>query len=601
MEAVAVVRRRVISKTKTESRMTEQAQMQRQKVARWVSSLLMPGRRPAFGIGEMISLAVFCGLVAWCIPHHESWFDETQAWLIAKSSTLFDLVVHRLHYEGAPALWHILLWCEYRLGISFLGMRWIAGAIAAAGAYVWLRYNPLPRVIGLVVPLGFFFVYQYSVVARTYVMCPVFAFSLMALYQDRKSKPLVFAVVAGLFANCSLHMAAFSCGLALMYARDRWALTASSAPVASGGERRGMPLRRGQLVVPAMVLLALLMGSAATAIPTADGSSTTSNPLVSGVRKVTPHAGVEAVQAASATTQLDMPVQLEAPPQGRLATWAWHKVALTPGASAKQVKQGKIFKKLLVLLTAITVPISTSNVLAGVLMVLLVMALWQAGLMITLAPWVLVQLCNVLIAGEAHHIGLVWVALLCSLWALSLEPVTHGPGELVRVALYGVTLVVALLQVGWSVHSIHGDLVDPYSGSQATAAWFRTLPAGTRIAGFDDDSVAVNAYLNSAPGHSPYMNQTLLYWPYSKTRDPSLWTEQTLAERPDVVTVKASSPEHPVMDQWVQLLGPSQMFTSQRTLHLLEVDGYHLTHRFCGHRFFRDAAEATDCRLIYER
>ena len=432
-------RRDAISRTKTESRTTEKLNLRRTRLAMLFSELMEPRYRTAIGLAEMLSLFLFCALLIWAIPHHESWFDETQAWLIARSSTLTDIVVHRLHYEGAPALWHILLWIEFHLHVSFLGMRWIAGAIAAAGMYLWLRYNPLPRLISLLLPLTYFFLYQYAVVARSYVLCPIFAFSPMALYQNRKSSPMLFCVLAGLFANCSLHMAAFSVGLVLMYARDRWSASNSELP----GSRN---LRR--YLAPAAVLLALLMASAATAVPTADGSSTTANPVVGGIRKITPHAGDPAIPAAATPAATEVQAQTEPPPQSALATMIWHKVNPGPNASHKVAIQGKEIKKLLVLLTAITTPISTSNLLAGLFLVLLLICLGRAHLWIALAPYVLVQLCNTLIAGEAHHLGLVWVALICAVWALSIDPVAHKKGERAPVALYAVLLLVVLLQVG---------------------------------------------------------------------------------------------------------------------------------------------------------
>jgi hypothetical protein len=151
--------------------------------------------------------------------------------------------------------------------------------------------------------------------------------------------------------------------------------------------------------------------------------------------------------------------------------------------------------------------------------------------------------------------------------------------------------------VGWSVHSIGADIRGPYSSSKATAAFLKQLPAGTRVAAFDDDSVTVNAYLDK----SPYFNQHVDYWPFSKTKDPSLFLEETIASDPDMVILKMGSPDSPVMNQWVTLSAPGTTFIAQAPLHLLQARGYQETHRFCGKRFFRNAAEFNDCRVIFER
>ena len=74
-----------------------------------------------------------------------------------------------------------------------------------------------------------------------------------------------------------------------------------------------------------------------------------------------------------------------------------------------------------------------------------------------------------------------------------------------------------------------------------------------------------------------------------------------MAQKPDMVILKMGSPDSPVMNQWVTLSSPDMVFIAERPLHLLQQAGYHETHRFCGHRFFRNASEFTDCRVIYER
>jgi hypothetical protein len=74
-----------------------------------------------------------------------------------------------------------------------------------------------------------------------------------------------------------------------------------------------------------------------------------------------------------------------------------------------------------------------------------------------------------------------------------------------------------------------------------------------------------------------------------------------MSEKPDVVSVKMSAPDHPVMDQWVKMTEPGVEYVSQVSLKYLNAYNYRETHRFCGQRFFRDTAESTDCRLIFER
>ncbi len=549
--------------------------------------IFTPKATPGFGVYEGISLAIYSLLLALCIPYHESWFDEAQAWMIARDSTLFDLFVHRLHYEGSPGLWHFLLWVAIRLGIPFLGMHVMAGCVAVLGAFVWLQYCPLPRVISLLMPFTFFLQYEYAVVARSYVLTPLFAYLLLALYQNRESSPMLFCIVSGLFANCSLHMAAFSAGLAIIYASDR--LRGKPSPL----------LAARKLLAPATVLVLFFVASAATAVPTADGSSTAANPVVETIRKSVSSQAV-LPQRENRGELVSVTAEAVPPKQNPIAQAVWR--AMSQGSSGNAspahhfVIDGRTIRHLLVVLTAATASVSTSNVLAIGFLCLLAVNLAQAHLWITLLPWLLIQCCNLLVVGEAHHFGLLWIALTCAIWGLSLEPVQSTRHLILRTALYVYLLVLVILQIGWSVHALRGDVMSAYSGSQQTSAFLASLPPHVRIAAFDDDSITVNAYLP----RSPYFNQHVDYWPFSRTKDPSLFLAQVIAEKPDVVSLKMSSPDQPVMYQWVKMTNPGAIFVDPVLLKLLLADHYHETHRFCGHRYFRDSSESTDCRLIFE-
>ena len=543
--------------------------------------------RPKFGWPETAILAVYSLLLALGIMHHESWFDEVQAWQIARDSSLYDLFVHRLHYEGAPGFWHFLLWCQIRVGLSFDGMRVVTGVLAATGVAVWLRYNPLPRLVSFLVPFTFFLQYQYAVIARSYALAPLFVFVLLTLYSNRRSSPYAFCIVAGLFANCSLHMAAFSAGLVVVYAVDRlW----------PRGEERTLTGRA--MLAPGMILASLFLVAPATAVPTADGSSTTSNPIVSSLRRLG-HKPV-ADTPALASSNIAAPANAAAipPEQGAIASAVWRAVALKPDATPKQALRAGIVKHILVLLTAITVPVSTSNFLALTFLGMLCWALIRIGKLIAMLPYVLVQACNTLISGEAHHLGLVWIALLAAQWVLALNWLPRSNAEKrVRVAFYLVTLVVVALQIGWSVHALRADWHGAYSGSKATAAYLGGLEPGTRVVAFDDDSITVNAYLP----HSPYENQTVDYWPFSRTKNPSLFFVDRVRTQPAAIILKLATPVQPVMNQWVTLVRPGTPAFDQDQFTVVTREGYRETHRFCGQRFFRNSAESVDCRVVFEK
>ena len=50
---------------------------------------------------------------------HEPWFDESQAWLIARCVSFKELFTYVPHYEGHPPLWHLILSVFAKNGAPF--------------------------------------------------------------------------------------------------------------------------------------------------------------------------------------------------------------------------------------------------------------------------------------------------------------------------------------------------------------------------------------------------------------------------------------------------------------------------------------------------
>ncbi len=137
--------------------------------------------------------------------HHEPWFDEAQAWLIARDNTLLGLVTAGVRYEGTPALWHLVLWGAQRSGLPYAGLWLVSCALAAGGAFIVLFKSPFPFWIRLGVVFSYFFAYQYSVVARSYALDLLFMPLLAWLFADRRARPLAYCAVLALIANTNAH------------------------------------------------------------------------------------------------------------------------------------------------------------------------------------------------------------------------------------------------------------------------------------------------------------------------------------------------------------------------------------------------------------
>ncbi|NOY23545.1 MAG: hypothetical protein GXO70_08565 [Acidobacteria bacterium] len=154
-------------------------------------------------------------LVFYTARFHEPWFDEAQSWLMVRDLNLWNLLAHHLRYEGHPSLWYLVLWLPVHMGLPYQWLPLIPAAIAVLTAWLVFRYAPFPPFITWMIPFGYYFVYQYAVIARSYVLIPLILSALAILYKKRLQRPVLFFVLITLLAHVSLHGTVIAAGLGL--------------------------------------------------------------------------------------------------------------------------------------------------------------------------------------------------------------------------------------------------------------------------------------------------------------------------------------------------------------------------------------------------
>ena len=163
-------------------------------------------------------LLVYSTVVIYAVGYHEKWADEAQAWLLARDLSLKTLWFHELRYEGTPGLWHTLLWVAQRVfhaGYDSFG--YIGAACAILGA-AWLVFRaPFPRAIRWLAAFSYFYVYQYAVVARPYVLFALFSLIIAERFRDGK-RPALFALSLAPLAMLTAHGSLMAFTLGIVYA-----------------------------------------------------------------------------------------------------------------------------------------------------------------------------------------------------------------------------------------------------------------------------------------------------------------------------------------------------------------------------------------------
>jgi hypothetical protein len=168
-------------------------------------------------VWKPVVLALYCVVLAIIAYHHEPWFDEAQAWLLARDASLPDLCLTYLRDEGTPGLWHILLMPLAKLGFPYWSMQFLAAASAILGAAMVLWLSPFPPLIRAVLPFTYFLLYQYAVVARSYVLLTPLLAGIAWFLPLARSKPWTFIALLSLLANVSIHGTLAAVGILLAY------------------------------------------------------------------------------------------------------------------------------------------------------------------------------------------------------------------------------------------------------------------------------------------------------------------------------------------------------------------------------------------------
>lgn len=184
-----------------------------------IQPIIAPWHTPAAKAWRPVVLALFAAWLLLVGSHHEPWFDEAQAWLLARDSSLWQLLVYRVRYKGSPGLWHTVLWFAIRAGLPYAWLFVVPAVCAVAGAAVVLWRAPFPPALRVLVLTSYFFGYQFSVVARSYSLDLLLVPLAAVFFSTRCVRPLRYCVVIGLIANANTHgfLAASALGAELVW------------------------------------------------------------------------------------------------------------------------------------------------------------------------------------------------------------------------------------------------------------------------------------------------------------------------------------------------------------------------------------------------
>lgn len=170
------------------------------------------------GKAEILALLLYILGVIAVSCFHEPWFDEAQAWQIARSASLYEILFEVPHYEGHPQLWHLILMPFAKLGFPFRATLSAVNLTFSAGAAALLVFRaPFPKIVRCLIPFTYFFFYQYGVVARPYSMMMLAIMLVCLTYTGRNQHPFRYLLPLCLLCMTGAYSLVTAGGLCVLW------------------------------------------------------------------------------------------------------------------------------------------------------------------------------------------------------------------------------------------------------------------------------------------------------------------------------------------------------------------------------------------------
>ena len=148
---------------------------------------------------------------------HEPWFDEAQAWQIAKCASYKEIIFYLPHFEGHPPFWHLFLSIFAKHHFPYeLTIKSISLIFSYIGVILILFKSPFYRIIKILLPFTYFLFYDATIISRPYCLV-MLSFSLLAMcYYSKNEKPFKYGLALILLATTQAFSFIISSFLALV-------------------------------------------------------------------------------------------------------------------------------------------------------------------------------------------------------------------------------------------------------------------------------------------------------------------------------------------------------------------------------------------------
>lgn len=153
----------------------------------------------------LVVAGLFLALGLAGIANHEMWRDELEIWLIARDSGSLGQLFHNMSTEGHPAVWYLLNFLLTRFTTNPVAMQLLNLAIGTMVAALFFRRAPFTMAQRLLFCFGYFALYEFTVISRSYALGLLLAFAFCVRFQQERRLDPVGAVILFVLANTTLY------------------------------------------------------------------------------------------------------------------------------------------------------------------------------------------------------------------------------------------------------------------------------------------------------------------------------------------------------------------------------------------------------------
>jgi hypothetical protein len=389
-----------------------------------------------------VAFLLYLLVAAFTLVNHEMWADELHSWNIAKGSESFSDIFRNSRYEGHPPLWYIILWTIAQFTHDLAAVQAVHLLMAAVPVFLILFYSKIPVATRLLMPFGYFFLFEYAVLSRNYAIGILLACLVcLVIRRNFRYKTVLYYTLLLLLANTHLLGTLLAGSLHVYFLI--WQ----------------MQQKRSAGIIVGHVLLGILVALPAVYFILPPSDSVLNAQVQTGNRFV-PRA--KAFMQAPLRSMLPMP--------------AWWRYNWWNTQLLVDVKESAAIIRLLSLAVAIAVPVLAFFILRNERKSL---ALFFANFFFSL-----VIALTVLTLGTARYSGFIFIGFVLALWLYCEEKPLIAWKKMVINTMLGVQAMAGMF-------AVVKDIQSPFSNSYRVQELIQQVPAGKKLV---CDYWAVNTY-----------------------------------------------------------------------------------------------------------